>query len=115
MGKGTIKARKINWLRLFLVKILGVAKSGKSHAPQNLSSGCVTLITGSIPRVEVSIDGERPPIARVGGGSLADHRAQARLSPDPLDLCPQADRRGCNLANGSGVKHLARIASRPVT
>jgi len=39
MGKRTIKARKINWLRLFLVKILGVAKSGKSHAPQNLSSG----------------------------------------------------------------------------
>jgi len=26
------------------------------------------------------------------------------LNPDPLDLCPQADQRGCNLANGSGVK-----------
>ena len=84
--------------------VLGKEFLGALQGRPDLSSGCVTLITGSIPRVEVSIDGERPPIARVGGGSLADHRAQARLSPDPLDLCPQADRRGCNLANGSGVK-----------
>ena len=102
MGKGTIKARKINWLRLFLVNSFWA----RYRSAQILSSGLCDSVTGSIPRVEVSIDGERPPIARVGGGSLADHRAQARLSPDPLDLCPQADRRGCNLANGSGVKHL---------
>ena len=31
------------------------------------------------------------------------------LSPDPLDLCPTADRRGCNLANGSGVKRVESV------
>ena len=77
MGKRTIKARKINWLRLFLVKILGVAKLGKSHAPQNLSSGLCdfdyrvyTISRGVIVR-------QRLLTVRIGRGPLTDHRAQA--------------------------------------
>jgi hypothetical protein len=57
--------------------VLGKKFLGALQGRPDLSSDCVTLITGSIPRVEVSIDGERPLIARVGRGSLADHRAQA--------------------------------------
>ena len=67
MGKRTIKSWQINWLRLFLVKEV----SGALQAPRLGSSDCATLNTGSIPQVEVSIDGERPLIARVGRGSLA--------------------------------------------
>ena len=69
MGKGTIKARKINWLRLFLVKSFGATRP-------DLSSDCATDYRVYTTSRGVNDQRTSPHRTCVGRGSFAGHRAQ---------------------------------------